>query len=177
MQPTITYATRWFLIAAAACAGIECGMRNAECGVKTSLLIGQRPVEKIDLATDYGPLTTDDPQSAIVLAHFDVAAPPGKISRPQASYISIWQLAATIVLFLLWVKTSAWINYDCQTFNLGYAKWNAVQFFPFVVALLMMLVIPFVFFPFSKTLFLAFDLAFRPATPEELASGPAAGPR
>jgi hypothetical protein len=26
---------------------------------------------------------------------------------------------------------------------------------------------PFVLFPFSKTLFLAFDLIFRPATPEE----------
>jgi type II secretory ATPase GspE/PulE/Tfp pilus assembly ATPase PilB-like protein len=30
-------------------------------------------------------------------------------------------------------------------FSLGYAKWNAVQVFPFIVALLMMLVIPFAF--------------------------------
>ncbi len=29
-------------------------------------------------------------------------------------------------------------------------------------------VAPFVFFPFSKTLFLAFDLLFRPATTDEL---------
>jgi hypothetical protein len=34
---------------------------------------------------------------------------------------------------------------------------------------------PFVFFPFSKTLFLAFDLVFRPAAHADLA-GPAAGP-
>lgn len=33
----------------------------------------------------------------------------------------------------------------------------------------LMLVVPFLFFPFSKTLFLAFDLTFRPAVPEELA--------
>jgi uncharacterized protein (DUF983 family) len=33
----------------------------------------------------------------------------------------------------------------------------------------LMIVAPFVFFPFSKTLFLAFDLAFRPATADELA--------
>jgi len=33
----------------------------------------------------------------------------------------------------------------------------------------LMLVVPFLFFPFSKTLFLALDLLFRPATPEELA--------
>jgi uncharacterized protein (DUF983 family) len=32
----------------------------------------------------------------------------------------------------------------------------------------LMLVVPFLFFPFSKTLFLAFDLTFRPARPEEL---------
>ncbi|HEX6668142.1 MAG TPA: DUF983 domain-containing protein [Gemmatimonadales bacterium] len=35
----------------------------------------------------------------------------------------------------------------------------------------LMLVVPFLFFPFSKTLFLAFDLTFRPARPEELAPG------
>jgi uncharacterized protein (DUF983 family) len=32
----------------------------------------------------------------------------------------------------------------------------------------LMVVAPFLFYPFSKTLFLAFDLLFRPATPEEL---------
>lgn len=32
----------------------------------------------------------------------------------------------------------------------------------------LMLLAPLLFYPFSKTLFLAFDLLFRPATPEEL---------
>lgn len=32
----------------------------------------------------------------------------------------------------------------------------------------LMLLVPFLFFPFSKTLFLAFDLLFRPATTDEL---------
>ena len=32
----------------------------------------------------------------------------------------------------------------------------------------LMVIAPFVFFPFSKTLFLAFDLVFRPASPDEL---------
>jgi uncharacterized protein (DUF983 family) len=32
----------------------------------------------------------------------------------------------------------------------------------------LMIAAPFAFFPFSKTLFLAFDLLFRPATPDEL---------
>ncbi len=34
----------------------------------------------------------------------------------------------------------------------------------------LMVLMPLAFFPFSKTLFLAFDLIFRPATPTELAS-------
>jgi uncharacterized protein (DUF983 family) len=34
--------------------------------------------------------------------------------------------------------------------------------------MVLMIVVPFLFFPFSKTLFLAFDLTFRRATPEEL---------
>ena len=33
----------------------------------------------------------------------------------------------------------------------------------------LMIIAPFVFFPFSKTLFLAFDLVFRPAAHDELA--------
>jgi uncharacterized protein (DUF983 family) len=38
----------------------------------------------------------------------------------------------------------------------------------------LMLLMPFLFFPFSKTLFLAFDLTFRPATSEELEPVPPA---
>jgi len=36
------------------------------------------------------------------------------------------------------------------------------------------IIAPFLFFPFSKTVFLAFDLVFRPAEPAERAGGPPA---
>jgi hypothetical protein len=42
--------------------------------------------------------------------------------------------------------------------------WTALQ----VGGVILMLIAPFAFFPFSKTLFLAFDLVFRPASREEL---------
>jgi uncharacterized protein (DUF983 family) len=42
--------------------------------------------------------------------------------------------------------------------------WPALQ----VGGIILMIAAPFAFFPFSKTLFLAFDLLFRPATPDEL---------
>ncbi len=42
--------------------------------------------------------------------------------------------------------------------------WTALQ----VGGVALMIAAPFLFFPFSKALFLAFDLLFRPATPDEL---------
>jgi hypothetical protein len=41
----------------------------------------------------------------------------------------------------------------------------------------LMVIAPFVFFPFSKTLFLAFDLFFRPAAADELTGPPDGSPR
>jgi uncharacterized protein (DUF983 family) len=43
--------------------------------------------------------------------------------------------------------------------------------------IVLMVIAPFVFFPFSKTLFLAFDLLFRPAAPDELRGPPDGSPR
>jgi uncharacterized protein (DUF983 family) len=42
--------------------------------------------------------------------------------------------------------------------------WNLLQY----GGMALMVLAPFIFFPFSKTLFLAFDLLFRPATRDEL---------
>jgi hypothetical protein len=42
--------------------------------------------------------------------------------------------------------------------------WNLLQY----GGIALMVLAPFLFYPFSKTLFLAFDLLFRPPTPEEL---------
>ena len=49
------------------------------------------------------------------------------------------------------------------------ATWPDPPWLPLQVGgVALMIVAPFVFYPFSKTVFLAFDLVFRPATPEEL---------
>jgi hypothetical protein len=53
--------------------------------------------------------------------------------------------------------------------GLIYATWPAVPWIELQIGgVIMMVIAPFVFFPFSKTLFLAFDLVFRPPTPDEL---------
>jgi hypothetical protein len=43
--------------------------------------------------------------------------------------------------------------------------WQLIQ----ATTVALMLVVPFAFFPYSKTLFLAFDLMVRPATEEDFA--------
>ena len=49
------------------------------------------------------------------------------------------------------------------------ATWPDPPWLPLQIGgVVLMVVAPFVFFPFSKTLFLAFDLVFRPATADEL---------
>jgi uncharacterized protein (DUF983 family) len=45
--------------------------------------------------------------------------------------------------------------------------WNVLEY----GGIGLMILAPFAFFPFSKTLFLAFDLIFRPATHDELSTG------
>jgi len=51
--------------------------------------------------------------------------------------------------------------------------WKLLQY----SGIALMVIAPFAFFPFSKTLFLAFDLLFRPAASEELADPAVDAPR
>ncbi len=39
--------------------------------------------------------------------------------------------------FVIWVKSSDWVNRDSQIFDLSYGKWNPILFFPFVAVLLL----------------------------------------
>jgi len=48
------------------------------------------------------------------------------------------KLLAIWILFLIWVKSADWVNRDSQIYNLGYGKWNAILFFPFFAALLLL---------------------------------------
>ncbi|MBN1852614.1 MAG: Flp pilus assembly complex ATPase component TadA [Pirellulales bacterium] len=66
------------------------------------------------------------------------------ISRPQASGVVLWKVGLFILIFICWVRTTDWVNRDCQLHNLGYVKWNSIAFFPVAAALLLALVLPYV---------------------------------
>ena len=64
------------------------------------------------------------------------------IQRGSGNYLSWIKLGVIFLLYLLWVKTSDWVNVDCQFLQLPYSVWNPIIFAPFVAGLLLALTIP-----------------------------------
>lgn len=59
--------------------------------------------------------------------HLMVRGPGGYLHWPKL--LGLW------LMFLLWVKTTDWVNQDCRVVKLPYTIWNAVVFFPFFAGL------------------------------------------
>ena len=58
------------------------------------------------------------------------------ITRGPGMYFAWWKLLLIWLLFLLWVKTTDWINKDCQILSLNHLFWNPIAFLPFLLVLL-----------------------------------------
>ncbi|HEY3393331.1 MAG TPA: ATPase, T2SS/T4P/T4SS family [Lacipirellulaceae bacterium] len=79
----------------------------------------------------------------------DVAAPPApapqldkwndahSIPRAKSPFIFWLKFLVLCLMFLIWVKAADWVNRDSQIFDLGYGKWNAIIYFPFLAVLLL----------------------------------------
>jgi len=63
------------------------------------------------------------------------------LERGSGGYLSLGKLAALIGLYLLWVKTTDWVNRDTQILELPHVVWNGVNFFPYVVAFILFFVL------------------------------------
>jgi type II secretory ATPase GspE/PulE/Tfp pilus assembly ATPase PilB-like protein len=63
------------------------------------------------------------------------------IWRSKRPFIYWPKLLGLWLLFIVWVKSADWVNRDSQIFNLGYGKWNPIQYFPFVVLYLVLVFI------------------------------------
>ena len=57
------------------------------------------------------------------------------IDRGLGGYLGGLKILLCWLLFLLWVKTTDWVNRDCQTLRMQYSLWIPVNFFPFVAGL------------------------------------------
>ncbi len=85
-------------------------------------------------------LTVDD---SVAWADEDATAWPAlSFSRGNGAYFSPWKILGCWVLFLLWVRTTDWINQDAQQLKLKYVMWNPIAFFSFLVALVLFWLLP-----------------------------------
>jgi type II secretory ATPase GspE/PulE/Tfp pilus assembly ATPase PilB-like protein len=62
--------------------------------------------------------------------------------RGPGGYLSLPKILFCWLLFLLWVRTTDWVNQDVQRLRLDYSIWNSSVFFSFVAAFVVMWLLP-----------------------------------
>ena len=70
-------------------------------------------------------------------------AKPVKFSRGEGGQLSILKLGLLLLIFFPWIYTADWINRDCDFANMPHVVWNMIFVFPFLLAMILALVIPF----------------------------------
>ena len=68
---------------------------------------------------------------------------PVKFSRGEGGQLSILKLGLLLLIFFPWIYTANWINQDCDFANMSHVVWNMIFVFPFLLAMILALVIPF----------------------------------
>ncbi len=91
-----------------------------------------------------------DPQ--VLLAQAANWPDTGPFVRGTGFYLSIWKVLSCWILFAAWVYTTDWVSQDCQNQRLNYALWNNIVFFTFLVAFLLVFVIPTIWVSFPLLL-------------------------
>ncbi|MEX1224149.1 MAG: ATPase, T2SS/T4P/T4SS family [Pirellulales bacterium] len=78
----------------------------------------------------------------IIWPEYPLPDDPTAAFRGGGGYLSLLKLIPVIGLFLLWVKTADWVNYDVQILRENHRLWNPVLFGSFVAAFLLFWLIP-----------------------------------
>jgi type II secretory ATPase GspE/PulE/Tfp pilus assembly ATPase PilB-like protein len=67
---------------------------------------------------------------------------PGSNFRGPGSYLNWVKILVFWLIFLAWVKTTDWVSIDCQEIKLDYLRWNPIVFGSFMLAVLLVWLIP-----------------------------------
>lgn len=59
------------------------------------------------------------------------------------AFLSWLKLIPVILLVLLWIVTADWVNRSSQMHGLGYGKWNPIIFFPFLLGIMVLVLVPY----------------------------------
>jgi type II secretory ATPase GspE/PulE/Tfp pilus assembly ATPase PilB-like protein len=73
---------------------------------------------------------------------FPLPNDPKQFPRGPGGYISLWKMGFFLGLFLLWVKTTDWVNQDCQELRLNYGLWNSLVAGVFFACVLLLWLLP-----------------------------------
>ena len=74
-----------------------------------------------------------------------VVAPvaPLRFVRPAGDFLNPLKIGGLLLCFLIWVYTADWVNQDCKFSGMPYVLWNMLFVFPFFVALMLALFVPY----------------------------------
>lgn len=95
-------------------------------------------------------ITADAPTAAGLLEdEAGTAALPIVFQRLPDGFLSIIKIVFLIVIFILWVATADWVSRECDSLKMPFMVWNILFVFLFLLAMILVLVIPvfFVGFP------------------------------
>ena len=91
--------------------------------------------------------------AAEVLSPVLAQAPSIGASRGPGFYLNLFKFIPVLLIFLLWVFTTDWVEHDTKELNnLKFATWNSVVFFSGILGLILIFAIP--IFPLTFTLLL-----------------------
>ena len=65
-----------------------------------------------------------------------------EVNQISLSVANILKLVLIFVILWMWVSAVDWVNRDAQIHQLGYFKWNAIVFFPFMALALLLVFLP-----------------------------------
>jgi general secretion pathway protein E len=63
-------------------------------------------------------------------------------ARGPGLFLSVGKILLAWLLFLLWVRTADWVNRDIHERKWNYVTWNSVLVFPFIVAMIVLWIVP-----------------------------------
>jgi type II secretory ATPase GspE/PulE/Tfp pilus assembly ATPase PilB-like protein len=64
-------------------------------------------------------------------------------ARGTGFYLQWVKLAAVWLLFLVWVSSANWVNFDAQRCRNNYERWNLIVCLPFLVSFLLLFLVPY----------------------------------
>jgi type II secretory ATPase GspE/PulE/Tfp pilus assembly ATPase PilB-like protein len=76
-----------------------------------------------------------------------------QFSRGPGHYYSLIKIGLYWLLFLLWIKTTSWVNQDCQKNKLDWMRWNTLVFGAFMVFFALSWILPWFWLGFPLLVF------------------------